>query len=218
MMRRIDLLPPAYLQRKRERNTLLLVAVAAIVAILLLLGWWFWLGLQINDAETELARVQQVNRELDEQIQELQRFVLLQNEVDAKRAALQTVMAGDVDWPGVLAEIAMVIPSEVWLTNLTGSAGLTEGATEVPTEQSPIPISDLEPFGRIQFQGESLSMPGVAKWMLRLEGVESFFATYLQSATASESESGAGVFTFQTSIELSDKAASGRFQQGQVEE
>lgn len=213
MMRRIDLLPPAYLQRKRERNNLLLVAVAAIVVILLLLGWWFWLGLQVNDAETELARVQQANAELDAQIAELQRFVLLQNEVDQKRTALQQVMAGDVDWPGVLAEIAMVIPSEVWLTNLSASAGQTEGATQVPTETSVIPISELEPFGRIQFQGESLSMAGVAKWMLRLEEVDSFFATYLQNANAGEAETGVATFTFSTSIELSDEAASGRFQQ-----
>ncbi len=213
MMRRIDLLPPAYVQRKKERNALLLVAVAAIVVVLLLLGWWFWLGLQISDANTDLARVQQTNEELDAQIQELQRFVELQNEVDAKRAALQTVMAGDVDWPGVLAEIAMVLPGEVWLTNLTASAGITEGFTAVPTEESPIPISDLEPFGRIQFQGSSLTMPGVAKWMLRLEGVDSFFATYLQNATAEEATEGQQTFAFQTSIELSDEASSRRFQQ-----
>ena len=211
-MRRIDLLPPAYAQRKRERNALLIVAVAAIVIVLLLLGWWFWLGLQINDAETELAQIEQTNEDLEAEIAELQRFVDLQNEVDAKRTALQTVMTGDVDWPGVLAEIAMVMPGEVWLTNLTGSAGQTEGFTEAPTEASPIPISNIETFGRIQFEGTSLTMPGVAKWMLRLEGVESFFATYLQSASAGESE-GQTTFNFETSIEFSDKAASGRFQQ-----
>ncbi len=213
MMRRIDLLPPAYAQRKRERNALLLVAVGASVVILLLVGWWFWLGLQINDAETELARIEQTNAELSAEIQELQRFVLLQNEVQQKQSALQTVMAGDVDWPGILAEIAMVIPSEVWLTNLQASAGQTEGAAPVATETAEIPISDLEPFGRIQFQGSSLSMPGVAKWMLRLEEVDSFFATYLQNATASQTETGTTTFTFSTTIELSDEAASGRFQQ-----
>ena len=211
-MRRIDLLPPAYAQRKRERNALLMVGVAAVVLVLLLLGWWFWLGMKINDAETELALIQQTNQELEADIAELQRFVDLQNEVDAKRTALQTVMTGDVDWPGVLAEIAMVMPGEVWLTNLTGSAGTTEGFTSAPTETAPIPLSADETFGRIQFQGSSLTMPGVAKWMLRLEGVDSFFATYLSSATAEEVEN-QKTFSFQTSIQFSDEAASGRFQQ-----
>lgn len=213
MMRRIDLLPPSYLKRRRERNSFVIAGVAISLVVLLLLGWWFLLGLRVNDAEEELLAVQTANADLDRQIQELQRFVLLQNEVEAKRTALQTVMTGDVDWPGVLAEIAMVIPSEVWLTNLTASAGVTEGAATVPTESSPIPISDLEPFGRVEFQGQSLSMPGVAKWMVRLESVESFFATYLQNATSGQSPTGGELVTFGTTIELSDDASSGRFQQ-----
>jgi Tfp pilus assembly protein PilN len=213
MMRRIDLLPASYQQRRRDRSSLVVAVVAVAVVVLLLVGWWFYLGLKVNDAEDELAAIKASNAELDAQIAELQRFVELQNEVDAKRTALQTVMTGDLDWPGVLAEVAMVIPSEVWLTNLTASAGLTEGATTVPTETSPIPISDLEPFGRIQFQGQSLSMAGVAKWMVRLEGVDSFFATYLQSSTEGESTAGGTVYTFQTSIQLSPEVASGRFQQ-----
>ena len=211
-MRRIDLLPPSYLQRRKERNSLLIVAIVTAVVLLLLVGWWFFLGTQVNDAQAELARLQEANLTLDQEIQSLQRFVLLENEVAAKRGALQMVMTGDVDWPGTLAEIAMVIPGEVWLTNLTASAGTTEGATQVPTEASPIPISDLEPFGRIQFQGQSLSMPGVAKWMVRLENVDSFFASYLQNAVAN-TEATQKTVTFGTTIELGAEAASGRFQQ-----
>ena len=211
-MRRVDLLPPTYVQRRRERNNTVIVAVAIAVVLLLLVGWWFFLGTKINDAEETLAEVQAQNAELNQEIAELQRFVELENEVKGKRQALQTVMQGDVDWPGLLAEIAMVIPGEVWLTNLTGSAGTTEGATQVPTETSSIPISDLEPFGRIQFQGKSLTMPGIAKWMVRLEGVESFFAVYLQSAVEEDSVTGVKTFTFNSSLELSDKAASGRHQ------
>lgn len=213
MMRRIDLLPPSYRQRRRERSSLLIAGVAIALVVLLLIGWWFLLGLRVNDAEAELAAIQQSNAELDAQIQELQRFVVLQNEVDAKRTALQTVMTGDIDWPGTLAEIAMVIPSEVWLTNLTASAGVTEGATQVPTETSPIPLSDQQPFGRIQFQGSSLSMAGVAKWMVRLESVESFFATYLQNSSEGTTPVGGSVFTFGTTIQMSPESASGRFQQ-----
>ncbi len=211
-MRRIDLLPPSYVQRRRERSSLVVVAIVTAVVVLLLIGWWFYLGMKVNDAEQELADAQAANLELDRRIQELQRFVVLENEVAAKRASLQTVMTGDIDWPGILAEIAMVIPGEIWLTNLTASAGMTEGATAVPTETSPIPLSDVEPFGRIQFQGSSLSMTGVAKWMVRLEGVETFFATYLQNATLGETE-GRDIVQFGTTIQLSDDAASRRFQQ-----
>ena len=213
MMRRVDLLPPSYVQRRKERSNLVIAAIAIVVVLALLIAWWFWLGLKVNNAEEELAEVQRQNQELDQQIAELQRFVDLENEVREKELSLQTVMTGDVDWPGLLAEIAMVVPGEVWLTNLTGSAGTTEGATQAPTETAPIPISNLEPFGRITFQGESLTMPGIAKWMARLESVESFFAVYLQSAVESEQTTGTRTFTFSSSLELGDDAASRRYQQ-----
>ena len=68
-MRRIDLVPPSYRQRRREKNSLLIAGVAIGLVVLLLVGWWFWLGLKVNDAETELAEVQAANAELDAEIQ-----------------------------------------------------------------------------------------------------------------------------------------------------
>jgi Tfp pilus assembly protein PilN len=220
-MRRIDLLPQRYAEQRRQRRKLGLVVVAGLVALLLLIGWWFMLGLQIGTAEDDLAEVQAENAQLESQIAELQRFAELEAEVQAKRQALNTIMAGDVDWPATLTEIAMVVPGEVWLTNLTASAGQTEGATQVGTETAPVRVSNRQPFGRIQFTGSSLSMPGVAKWMTRLESVKEFFAVYLNSAAKAESAAGEGasaveIITFDTTLELSNRAASGRFQGGET--
>lgn len=212
MMRRIDLLPAVYEERRRARRNLVGVLLAGLLVLLLLLGWWFFLGMQINDAEDRLAQVQATNDDLEAQIAELQRFAELAAEVEAKRTALQTVFAGDVDWPALLTEVAMVIPGEVWLTNLTASAGTTEGAAPVGTETAVIRVDTKEPFGRMTFTGRSLSMPGVAKWMLRLETVREFFAVYLNSATASEEAAGPVIVDFNSTLELSDKASSGRFQ------
>jgi Tfp pilus assembly protein PilN len=182
----------------------------------LLVGWWFLLGQQIGNAEDELADVQATNAQLESQIAELQRFAELEAEVQAKRQALKTVFAGDVDWPAVLTEVAMVVPGEVWLTNLTASAGQTEGAAPVGTETAEVRISKGQPFGRIQFQGQSLSMPGIARWMLRLESVREFAAVYLNSATKAEGseDTATEIVTFDNTLELSNRAASGRFQRG----
>lgn len=217
MMRRIDLLPPVYVRRRRERRDIALAIVVGLLVLLLLIGWWVLLGFRVTSANNELADVQARNLALQQDIDELQRFVELQNEVDAKRAALQTVMAGDVDWPAIMTEIAMVIPGEVWLETMTASAGTTEGATPVGTETSLVPIASQEPFGRIQFSGNSLTMPGVAKWMIRLESVDEFFAVYLSRAAKGEAEgTGPPVVDFESTLELSDKAASRRFQQLEI--
>lgn len=212
MMRRIDLLPSVYEERRRQRRNVTSVFVAGLLVLLLLVGWLLFLNMQINDAKDELADVQARNAVLEQQIAELQRFAELQAEVDAKRTALQTVFAGDVDWPALLTEVAMVVPGEVWLTNLTASAGTTEGAAPVGTETAAVRIDDREPFGRIAFQGTSLSMPGVARWMIRLETVREFFAVYLNSAVLSEQEEAIETVAFDSTLELSNRAASRRFQ------
>lgn len=213
MMRRIDLLPSVYEERRRQRKNITTIFIAGVLVLLLLVGYWVYLGIQVNDAEERLADVQAQNLALQDEIDELRRFAELAAEVEAKRTALQTVFAGDVDWPALLTEVAMVVPGEVWLTSLTASAGLTEGAAQVGTETAPIRIDRREPFGRMQFVGNSLSMPGVARWMIRLETVREFFAVYLNSATAAvEEEGGVGLVSFDNTLELSNRAASRRFQ------
>lgn len=213
MMRRIDLLPEAYAAKQRERRSIAIVIVAALLVILLLIVWWVALGTQLSSANNDLAAAQDRNATLQEKINKLQSFADLQTEAQTKVEALQRVMAGDVDWPAILTEVAMVIPGEVWLTNLTTSAGATEGSEPVPTETNPIRVAPVTPaFGRIHFAGCSLTMPGVAKWLIRLDTVKEFSGIWLNSATA-EPDSGCPI-QFDSTLELGDKAASERFTRG----
>ncbi len=217
-MRRIDLLPAVYERKRLERRNLFVVIIAGLLVLLLLIGWWVLLGFQVSDANSELAEKQAQNLQLQEEINELTQFAELEAEVQSKRTALQTVMAGDLDWPALLTELAMVIPDDVWLLNLTASAGLTEGAAPVPTEGNPIDIDPREPFGRILFTGKSLSMRAVATWLLRLDTVDEFLATYLGSATRTEDPGPGGVpeVDFNNTIELGEEAISGRFQEEEL--
>jgi Tfp pilus assembly protein PilN len=217
MMRRIDLLPAAYQERRRQRRNIGMVVIASMLVLLLLIGWWFVLGSQVNSQREKLEAAQVRNAELQTQIAELARFAELEAEVASKRGALLAVMSGDVDWPALMTEVAMVIPGEVWLTTMTASAGTTEGASPVGTENAPIRVSDQTPFGRIAFQGKALSMPGVAKWLVSLRNVKEFAAIWLNTATAQISEGQPTVVDFDSTLELSDRAASERFQ-GDLEE
>lgn len=210
MMRRIDLLPESYAARQEERRSIAMVVVATLVVILLLIVWWVYLGTQVNSARNELAAAQQVNAGLQEDINRLQNFAALELEVQTKTQALRTVMAGDVDWPAIMTEVAMVIPGEVWLTNLNTSAGATEGAEPVPTETNPIRVSQTAPFGRIHFAGCSLTMPGVAKWLIRLNTVKEFSAVWLNTATAPDAATSCPV-QFDSTLEMGPRAASERF-------
>jgi Tfp pilus assembly protein PilN len=215
MMRQVDLLPERYVQRRRERRNIAFIGLAGLLVLLLLIGYWFILGSRVSDEKNTLAEAQARNAALQADINKLQVFAELEAEVKAKREALVTVMTGDLNWPAIMTELAMVIPGEVWLTTLTASAGATEGSAPVGTETNPIPLSNKTITGRIEFQGNSLSMPGVAKWLIRLGSVKKFDAIWLSSATASDaSDNLPSIVTFDNTIQLGVKALSERFLDG----
>ena len=212
MMRRMDLLPAAYVERRRAKRNISFVLLAGGIVLLLLVAWYFVLRSQVSSAREELATIEQTNAGLQAQIDALQRFADLDLEVQTKRTSLQTVFAGDLDWPALLTEVAMVVPGEVWLENLTTSAGTTEGSSPVATEGNPIRLSQELPTGRVAFDGQSVCMPGVAKWLIRLATVKEFNAVWLGSASEADTRPGCEVVDFQSTLELSDEAYSHRFE------
>ncbi len=213
MMRSVDLLPGRYASRRRQRRTIALMTVAGLALVGLLVGWWFMLGSELDTQRQDLAAAEATNADLQAQINELARFAALETEVLAKRGALQTVMIGDIAWPSIMTEIAMIIPGEVWLDSLTASAGATEGAAPVGTESAAVRISDGTPTGRIQFNGQSTSMEGVAKWLIRQASVDAFSAIWLNSATGTTPGTTAQqLFVIDSTLELGNEALSQRFQ------
>jgi Tfp pilus assembly protein PilN len=218
VIRRIDLLPAAYAERRRDRRNRLIVVMATLALVVVMLLYYFYLGSQISDARNELAAAQARNAQLQAQINELQTFAELDAEVKAKKIALATAFAGDIDWPAIMTEVAMVVPGEIWLDNFTASAGLTEGAAQVTSETNVIRLSGKTAVGRISFNGNSAScMPGVAKWLIRLATVEEFDAAWLGSAAEPDTRPGCEPpVAFSSTLELNDKAFSHRFE-GELE-
>ncbi|HZK50870.1 MAG TPA: PilN domain-containing protein [Actinomycetota bacterium] len=207
MMHRFDLLPASYALKAAQRRNLGIVAIAGLGLALIMLTWWFMLGGQINSAKEDLAVAQTRNSQLQREIAELRKFDELALEVQDKAGNLLLVFQGDVAWPSMLNEVAMVTPGEVWLENLTTSAGVTEGAAPVGTETAEIRVADEAAFGRIQFTGKSTTMTGVGKWMMRLASVEEFQAVWLNSATKADGEDTVEVVDFDSTIELNAKSS-----------
>lgn len=215
MMRRIDLLPAAYVARKRERRTIALTLMGGMLVLLLLFGWWVFIRMSISDEKSRLEAAETQNSQLQAQIDELQEYALLQAEVEAKRFALTRVMTGDIRWPAILTEIAMAVPNEVQLQSINGSTVTAEGGAPVGTETAAVRIDPATPQGRLQFTGESRTMPGVARWLSRLGTVEAFTATWLNSATGNMEGEQLTSVTFDSTLELGEPALSNRFQGGQ---
>ncbi|MGH2754381.1 MAG: hypothetical protein ACRDLB_08085, partial [Actinomycetota bacterium] len=72
MMRRIDLLPSKYAEKRRERRNVALALVAGVVVLLLLVAYWFVLGGKLSSERDRLSEVQAQNEALQARISELQ--------------------------------------------------------------------------------------------------------------------------------------------------
>jgi Tfp pilus assembly protein PilN len=163
---RINLLPSEIKERQRVRRRGGLVAALGVVVLAGLGAFYFLQQMRLNDVNDDLAAQESENDRLRGEIAELQEFDQQQQELAASQDLLNTLLADEVRWSGVLRDISLVIPGQTWLTTVNGQKTQVEGAAETTTGESTGLI------GQISFNGFGLSHRAVALWLTRLEDVE----------------------------------------------
>lgn len=202
-MRRINLLPPEIVARRRARQmTFMMAAGVGGVAVVLILVYLLQAG-RLSGARGRLDSQQRENRGLEGQVQELSRFSELQAELENKRTLLVRLTENEVRWSVILNDVATFIPSDVWLTGFTGSVTPPSGVTTGVSGRA-VAVT----VGQIQASGCTLRpVDGthleVAKFLVRIGIPKEFFRPYLSLTTK-----GAGncPVSFNSSIGLSEQA------------
>jgi Tfp pilus assembly protein PilN len=177
---RVNLLPGEIRERQRVRRRGGAVAVVGVLVLAALGAFYFLQQMRLNDLERDLADQQAENDRLRGEIAELQEFDQQQRELAASQDLLNTLLADEVRWSGVLRDISLVIPGQTWLTTLNGQITQEAGATTQPAEGP----SGL--IGQISFNGFGLSHRAVALWLTRLEDVEGFANPWVSTSQKTE--------------------------------
>jgi Tfp pilus assembly protein PilN len=199
-MTEVNLLPPELRRRQRSRQvTLQFVALAAAVVLALLVLFVF-----------ESSRLASTNRELDAQtarnqalqndVTQLQRFADLKDQLSQRQALVAGLERATVQWSGVLHDLSMVIPGDVYVTSLTGS--ITVSSADASTEASPTGI-----IGSLQFGGQALDHPDVALWLERLAQVNGWVNAWVSSENKASAETGQTSVQFTGTVDLDQSAA-----------
>lgn len=195
---RVNLLPGEIRERQRVRRRGGAVAVVGVLVLAALGAFYFLQQVRLNDLKQDLAAQEAENDRLRAEIAELQEFDQQQRELAASQDLLNTLLADEVQWSGVLRDISLVIPGQTWLTTLNGQITQTEGTAQ-PTEGP----SGL--IGQISFNGFGLSHRAVALWLTRLEDVEGFANPWV--STSQKTEIGVQeVVQFTSTTDLSEQA------------
>ena len=193
-MTQVNLLPLEVQQRRRSRRqtTMVTSAVAGVMGFLILI--FILQSARLAAANRELEEQQAANARLQTEISGLARFEQLKQSVTEKEGLLANVLRGEILWSGVLRDISLVIPRDMWLTSLSGQmqASSTPGSSPASVGEGLV--------GSIQFQGQAFAHTTVAEWLTRLEQVEGWLNPWV--STSSKAGTGTQV-SFSSSVDLS---------------
>lgn len=204
---RVNLLPREVEERdiaRRQRLAVLLVGLA--IAALLVLLYIFQLN-RVSDAEDRLAQEETTRQQLQQEVDELQEFALLEQRAEESAGTLTTALGDETTVAGILQDVAAVMPTDAALTALTVTLG--ESDTGAFALGGPV-------LGRLAGSGESLRghAPGVERFLLEFDKVAAFFNVFFSGSTVDET----GTTTFNFEVDLGPEIRTGRYAGGLPEE
>jgi type IV pilus assembly protein PilN len=202
-MSQVNLLPSDLRERQRVRRQTFGVAAAGVVVLLLVAVFFFLQVMRLRDVESDLEAQRAENAQLESDISRLLRFQEVLDQLAARRELLSGILENEVSWSGVLRDVSLVVPSQVWIQDMSGSVTVPTGGTAPEAAEGTQPTGLI---GNITFNGVSLDTPGVALWLTRLEDVQGWANAWLSSATKAEL-AGSEVVNFSTSVDLTADAA-----------
>lgn len=197
-MRQINLLPREIAERRRARQITVFLGAAGLALVAILALIFLIQTARLAGERSKLEDTKRQTSALQRQVNQLQNFADLEQTLRTKEDLLGRLTATEVRWSVLLADISLVIPSEVWLTNFSGSVQAAPGAP------APRPGTALV-LGTIQASGMSFTHLDVAKWLTRLAEVREFAFPYL-SLTSKAGDAGQTLVQFNSSVQLSDAA------------
>jgi Tfp pilus assembly protein PilN len=132
-MRPIDLTPTDMRQGARapmRTGPIPYILIGALVAVLAGVALLVTTGNQVTERETEVAQLKRENAAATRQARRLTPYVQFQTLHEERLATVSSLADSRFDWERVIRELSLVLPADVWLTELNASAsGAAEGGS-----------------------------------------------------------------------------------------
>lgn len=206
MSTQVNLLPQEIEESRRLRQKTVLLFVVGILGVVGLIALFFFRNIELNRQRERLATAQAEAKVLQAKVDLLEEFARLEETVKQKQATLAVAMANDVAWSRLLVELSMIIPGDSWLTAFSGSSAAAAAPTGPPAA-----AAQTATLGSINFTAITFDFPGVAKWITRLQELNSLTTIWVPSAAKGEIGE-REVVNYTSTASLTDKAGSGRYQ------
>lgn len=124
-MRPIDLTPSEMRQGARapmRTGPIPYILLGALVVVLAGVALLVTTGNQVSERETEVAQLKRENAAAKRQARRLAPYVQFQSLHEQRLNTIASLADSRFDWERVVRELSLVLPADVWLTELSASA------------------------------------------------------------------------------------------------
>jgi Tfp pilus assembly protein PilN len=191
-MRPVNLIPPE--DRRGEQaplrsGPLAYVVLGALVLLLAGVAALVLTGNQVSEREDELATLEREDAAAAARAARLAPYVQFRDASEARVATVRSLADSRFDWERVMRELALVLPSDVSLTELTASAGGEAGGESGGGGELSSGIGGPS----LAMSGCAISHKGVAGFVLALEDIDGVTRVGVQASqdTGRSGEAGA---------------------------
>lgn len=125
-MRPVDLIPAELRQGAHapmRTGPFPYILLGALVAVLAAVTLLVITGNQISEQKSELVKLKREDIAAQEQASRLSAYVQFQRLHEERVATISSLADSRFDWERVMRELSLVLPRDVWLTDLKASAG-----------------------------------------------------------------------------------------------
>jgi Tfp pilus assembly protein PilN len=172
-MRAVNLLPRQHVEQKRERSSTvgLVAGIGGAVVLLVLVGGFLLANRSVDRQRQALSDARAMlaanpGKKLSAKTQAFRSQLLSQRE--ERSLALAAGLGKRVSWDRILGHMALVMPSDVWFTRVSGTVPLqstTSVATTAVTGPSALPATPTQ----LTIVGQTYSQASVARFLARLQ-------------------------------------------------
>lgn len=180
---RVNLLPPEIHERRRLQR--LQIGLGAVVVLSVFgVGFMYMSGQSaVTTAKARVADAQNTQTKLSAQIQKLQYVTQTRSAKDAAEAALTQATASEIHWSDYLADMSVVVPPGVWVTQLSFVENVQPGSLTNPTAAPPT-VGTVTVTATTLPEGGA-AHNGVASWLDATVKEKGFSSPWYGSSTES---------------------------------
>lgn len=212
MSARVNLLPREIAERARARRTSSW-AVGGVAAYAALLGVLYIAKLgQVGAAQEDRDEAQAQVAQLQTEVNKLQQFAVLDEQVKARNLLLAGAMGTEISWARVLNDLALTFPAS---SSMTGMVATAEGADAAGVGATTATDPASTSVAGVSFEGYSVDRfaPGVERVLVKFDEVGSFENAYLTEAQGVE-RGNTVVTQFTGTFKLNEESFTGRYAEG----